>query len=148
MSLPSLVLEDINNDAYPEFRAKNFDILKAHFICPYCKTLMNANMKIFQCIDGHIICENCKDKTQVFRIKILKIDYVTPSQKCLDCDLNLSGRNYTMERIAKILFDTGDQQPTAPEDQVDQQDQQNHPTAPDQVDEDKINLTDVSDSSV
>ena len=53
-----------------------------------------------------------------------------------------------MERIAKILFDTGDQQPTAPEDQVDQQDQQNHPTAPDQVDEDKINLTDISDSSV
>ena len=65
MSLPSLVLEDINNEAYPDFRAKNLDILKSHFICPNCKTLMNANMKIFQCIDGHIVCENCKSKTEV-----------------------------------------------------------------------------------
>ena len=49
-----------------------------------------------------------------------------------------------MERIAKILIDSGDQQPTAPN----QEDQQDPPTAPDQVDEDKINLTDISDSSV
>lgn len=58
--------------------------------------------------------------------------------------MNLSGRNNTMERIAKILLDSGDQQPTAPN----QEDQQDPPTAPDQVDEDKINLTDISDSSV
>ena len=72
MSLPSLVLEDINNEAYPDFRAKNLDILKSHFICPNCKTLMNANMKIFQCIDGHIVCENCKSKTEVCTCSLYK----------------------------------------------------------------------------
>ena len=64
MTFGSLVLENIKEEDNSFFGQENsFDVLREHFKCPICLTTMNS--KIFQCVDGHIWCENCAEREKV-----------------------------------------------------------------------------------
>ena len=72
-SLPSL------NKLYVPDEDQSFDKkhLENNFLCKGCKTLMKRGQNIYQCHDGHIICEVCiasikvlltlQDKPQIFK---------------------------------------------------------------------------------
>ena len=39
--------------------------LKSHFSCPICEDLMTPPSPIYQCEDGHILCQHCKKNPDI-----------------------------------------------------------------------------------
>ena len=62
IELKSMSLPSLNNlyidmpDENHSFITKNLDRLKRNFVCKGCKSQMHMGQNIYQCSDGHIIC--------------------------------------------------------------------------------------------
>ena len=39
--------------------------LKSHFQCPICEEIMSPPSAIYQCEDGHILCQHCKKNPDI-----------------------------------------------------------------------------------
>jgi len=64
--------------------------LLTYFQCPLCDGTLLPPQLIFQCEDGHVICQTCQNQEDV--------------KVCHECGLPFAGRNSGMENIAAILF--------------------------------------------
>merc|ERR1711915_480705 len=62
--------------------------------CPLCLVELSPPGKIYQCVDGHLLCSQCRFKDKV--------------QDCPSCQGRLAGRNLAMERIAVSVFSSTD----------------------------------------
>eukprot|EP00092_Neocalanus_flemingeri_P098701 GFUD01125865.1.p1 GENE.GFUD01125865.1~~GFUD01125865.1.p1 ORF type:complete len:103 (+),score=24.42 GFUD01125865.1:3-311(+) len=63
---------------------------KKEFKCPICVEPMSPPVRIWQCAEGHILCENCKNHPDV--------------RNCPACRGAFAGRNLAMERMAELVF--------------------------------------------
>ena len=66
------------------------------FECSVCMDEMKPPVKIFQCRNGHVMCETCKDHPEVLR--------------CPTCRMPLQGmsnlmRNIPMEKLARTFYE-------------------------------------------
>ena len=64
--------------------------------CPVCFVEMIPPMKIFQCINGHSLCENCKDN-----------EHVTT---CPSCRVTLRGDSISRNILAESLIEAATKQ--------------------------------------
>ena len=70
---------------------KNED--EEQFACPVCMELLKPPSRIFQCSEGHILCENCKENPSLIH--------------CPQCRILLEGncsRNRALEEVARSFF--------------------------------------------
>jgi len=61
--------------------------------CPVCLELLRPPLRIFQCPEGHILCENCRDNPSLVH--------------CPQCRIPLEGvcsRNRALEEVARTVF--------------------------------------------
>ena len=68
------------------------------------------------------------------------------SKTCHECHQGLAGRNYTMEKIASLLLEVEESKSSSIESSEDSGSLS--PTAPGANDDDVLNLTSISDTSV
>jgi len=64
-----------------------------HFACPVCMELLKPPLRIFQCPEGHILCENCKENPSLVH--------------CPQCRVLLEAncsRNRALEEVARSFF--------------------------------------------
>jgi len=64
--------------------------LKTEFECPICFEEMKPPMRIWQCVDGHPVCEGCRNKLE--------------SKGCPSCNRCVEGRNIALEKMARSLY--------------------------------------------
>jgi len=69
------------------------DESRSELECPVCMESMKPPKRIWQCSDGHAVCEPCKKKPQV--------------TCCPICRKYLVGRSTIAEKLARSLFDCG-----------------------------------------
>ena len=63
------------------------------FACPVCLELLRPPLRIFQCPEGHILCENCKENPAIVH--------------CPQCRVPLErncSRNRALEEVARNYF--------------------------------------------
>lgn len=63
------------------------------FACPVCMELLMPPLRIFQCPEGHILCENCKENPSLVH--------------CPQCRVRLEtncSRNRALEEVARTFF--------------------------------------------
>ena len=60
------------------------------FECPICFEEMRPPTRIWQCVDGHAICEGCRNKLD--------------SKGCPSCSRAIEGRNIALEKMARSLY--------------------------------------------
>merc|ERR1712173_334340 len=63
------------------------------FACPVCMELLMPPLRIFQCPEGHILCENCKENPSLVH--------------CPQCRIRLEtncSRNRALEEVARTFF--------------------------------------------
>jgi len=58
--------------------------------CPFCHEEMCPPKKVFQCVDGHNLCEKCRSRDDM--------------KACPLCMAHFSGRNAAVEKVAALLF--------------------------------------------
>jgi len=63
---------------------------KSEFECPICFEEMKPPMRIWQCVDGHPVCEGCRKKLD--------------SKGCPSCNRSVEGRNIALEKMARSLY--------------------------------------------
>jgi len=63
---------------------------KTEFECPICFEEMRPPTRIWQCVDGHAICEGCRGKLE--------------SKGCPSCCRSIDGRNIALEKMAISLY--------------------------------------------
>ena len=68
------------------------ETMKKDFECPVCYELMEPPRRIFQCLNGHLICQNCKERPEIRICPVCRIN-LGPRKE------NLS-RNLAMEKLA------------------------------------------------
>jgi len=70
-------------------------ILEKDFECPVCYEVMSPPSRIFQCSNGHLICEQCKQRQEI--------------RSCPTCRVPLGPssllRNIPLEKLAKTYFE-------------------------------------------
>jgi len=70
-------------------------ILEKDFECPVCYEVMSPPSRIFQCSNGHLICEECKQRQEI--------------RSCPTCRVPLGPssllRNIPLEKLAKTYFE-------------------------------------------
>jgi len=64
--------------------------IRDEFVCPVCFSDMKPPTQIFQCIQGHPICQQCKSRSEITR--------------CPTCREKLVGRAIHIEKIAGKVF--------------------------------------------
>ena len=74
---------------------KPISSMKKNFDCPVCYEFMEFR-KIFQCPNGHLICENCQDRPEVRKCPVCRV-YLGPYRE------NLS-RNFAMEKLVEVYL--------------------------------------------
>lgn len=83
---------------------KKKQALLAQFLCPECGASLLPPEPIFQCEDGHMMCQACRHNETV--------------KVCTECKGPLAGRNPAMENMAAIIFShlatEDDEEPSAP----------------------------------
>ena len=71
------------------------NIFEKDFECPVCYEMMRPPSRIFQCNNGHLICEDCKSHSEI--------------RTCPTCRVPLGPtsllRNIPMEKLAKTYFE-------------------------------------------
>ena len=65
--------------------------IKILFECPVCFVEMISPMRIFQCLNGHSLCENCKDNEHV--------------STCPSCRVTLQGNAISRNILAENLIE-------------------------------------------
>jgi len=77
--------------------------------CPFCHEEMCPPKKVYQCVDGHNLCEKCRSRDDMK--ESLNHSYSLPSiilyllfQACPLCMAHFSGRNAAVEKVAALLF--------------------------------------------
>eukprot|EP00094_Tigriopus_californicus_P001767 TCALIF_01709-PA protein Name:"Similar to siah1 E3 ubiquitin-protein ligase Siah1 (Danio rerio)" AED:0.10 eAED:0.16 QI:124/0.5/0.33/1/0.5/0.66/3/0/499 len=73
-----------------------FQAFEKDFECSVCLEEMKPPVKIFQCRNGHVLCETCKDHPEVNRCPSCRIP--------LNAQINLL-RNLPMEKVARSYFE-------------------------------------------
>jgi len=72
--------------------------------CPVCLEEMRPPKKIFQCSNGHVICEHCKNNPEV--------------RSCPTCRVKFRGnnvvRNIVAEKLARNTYDSSDSEENSP----------------------------------
>lgn len=68
------------------------ETMKKDFDCPVCYELMANPRRIYQCLHGHLICQNCRDRPEIRTCPVCRIN-LGPRKE------NLS-RNLAMETLA------------------------------------------------
>eukprot|EP00091_Calanus_sinicus_P017637 TRINITY_DN38130_c0_g1_i1.p1 TRINITY_DN38130_c0_g1~~TRINITY_DN38130_c0_g1_i1.p1 ORF type:complete len:101 (-),score=19.74 TRINITY_DN38130_c0_g1_i1:69-371(-) len=63
---------------------------RAEFLCPICADMMSPPTRIWQCGEGHILCQDCRNHPDI--------------KTCPSCRGQFVGRNLPMERMAAIVF--------------------------------------------
>lgn len=58
--------------------------------CPFCHEEMCPPKKVFQCVDGHNLCERCRIRDDM--------------KACPLCMAHFSGRNVAVEKVAALVF--------------------------------------------
>merc|ERR1719204_1739893 len=87
-------------DEAPNNSAGLTKALKSLFRCTTCSSELPPPTPIYQCEDGHLLCQHCKKNPDV--------------KVCSECSLPLDGRNLPMENIALLVFaSTKELNPTA-----------------------------------
>jgi len=66
------------------------DRVREELNCPYCRVEMSPPCKIYQCRDGHVVCEECRFQRDI--------------KVCSSCQYPITGRNIAMESISRIFF--------------------------------------------
>ena len=61
---------------------------KSEFECPICFEEMRPPTRIWQCVDGHAICEVCRSRLDL----------------CPSCTRAIEGRNIALEKMARSLY--------------------------------------------
>ena len=53
-------------------------MLETLFVCPFCSTLMSPPNAIYQCTDGHTLCEKCRNsgKFEVILLNVLSRAFI------------------------------------------------------------------------
>ena len=64
--------------------------IRDEFVCPVCFTDMKPPIQIYQCTQGHPICQHCKSRPEV--------------TQCPTCRERLVGRAFHIEKIAGKVF--------------------------------------------
>jgi len=64
--------------------------VREELCCPCCAGEMTPPSRIYQCRDGHVVCQQCYQHKQI--------------QVCPCCKHPISGRNIALEKIASIFF--------------------------------------------
>ena len=84
----------LNDKSSPESNAAalepDFALWKSEFECPICFEEMRPPTRIWQCVDGHAICEGCRNRLD--------------SKDCPSCSRTLEGRNIALEKMARFLY--------------------------------------------
>jgi len=75
---------------FAEATENNIAEARAEFECPVCAEVMSPPAHIWQCGDGHILCQNCRNHPEV--------------RNCPECRGKIVGRNLAMERVAERVF--------------------------------------------
>ena len=88
-------LYGLGGPASPGVGGHSHNIFEKDFECPVCYEIMCPPSRIFQCNNGHLICEVCKGHTEI--------------RTCPTCRVPLGPtslmRNIPMEKLAKTYFD-------------------------------------------
>ncbi|XP_023339855.1 uncharacterized protein LOC111710065 [Eurytemora carolleeae] len=71
-------------------KAYEKSVWKSEFECPICFEEMSPPTRIWQCVDGHAICETCREKLA--------------TRFCPSCCRPIEGRNMALERMARSLY--------------------------------------------
>ena len=66
----------------------DFALWKSEFECPICFEEMRPPTRIWQCVDGHAICEACRNRLDT----------------CPSCSRAIEGRNIALEKMARSLY--------------------------------------------
>lgn len=76
-------------------------------MCPFCHLEFEPPTLIFQCVEGHNLCQHCKAR-QDMKVRVNSIKDVTSlifcPQCCPVCQGEISGRNIAVERLAATLW--------------------------------------------
>ena len=76
------------------------DSARKELECPICMEIMAPPSRIFQCKQGHVICEVCKERVK-------KQTSASNASICSICKTApIIGRNLALERISRSLFGT------------------------------------------
>jgi len=70
----------------------DFGVFDKDFECSVCMEDMRPPIKIFQCRNGHVMCETCKNHPEVLTCPTCRIPFPGPSSLL---------RNITMEKLAR-----------------------------------------------
>ena len=68
------------------------ETMKEDFDCPVCYEVMEPPRRIYQCLNGHLICQNCKERPEIRICPVCRVN-LGPRKE------NLS-RNLAMEKLA------------------------------------------------
>lgn len=72
------------------------ETMKKDFDCPVCYELMEPPRRIFQCLNGHLICQNCKERPEIRACPVCRIHLGSKKQ-------NLS-RNLALEKLGEFYL--------------------------------------------
>ena len=100
---PPLLVDGFLNEAFLPLESfersylPTSETMKKDFDCPVCYEVMEQPRRIFQCLNGHLICQNCQDRPEIRICPVCRI-HLGPRKE------NLS-RNLAMEKLAENYLD-------------------------------------------
>eukprot|EP00092_Neocalanus_flemingeri_P016696 GFUD01018059.1.p1 GENE.GFUD01018059.1~~GFUD01018059.1.p1 ORF type:complete len:278 (-),score=72.12 GFUD01018059.1:193-993(-) len=68
--------------------------VNSQFECPVCFEEMKPPVNMFQCRQGHVVCQNCRNQGRL--------------TECPSCRGSIVGRNFAMEKLAEEYFKSFD----------------------------------------
>ena len=84
----------LNDKSAPEPICQSASDFQREFECPICFEEMRPPTRIWQCVDGHAICEGCRSK----------LDTKLDTKGCPSCSRAIEGRNIALEKMARSLY--------------------------------------------
>ena len=78
----------LNDKSAQEPACQSTSDFQREFECPICFEEMRPPTRIWQCVDGHAICEACRNRLDT----------------CPSCSRAIEGRNIALEKMARSLY--------------------------------------------